>query len=184
MTNGDLPADVKCTSVLRRVPSLAEARFRSECGDEGDVCAFELPIDAFPVTVEAPTGRVMAIVPGDVFLATPGHRQSTKWVDGKIPAGGLTPGGHYWVLAECGLVGELVGNSPSEKDHLGRVKYLGKVYGEGAGASTSGNSLCQVPRAQIATWRCIWYSEHLGTLARRPPGSPSCERCGCKAMRP
>jgi hypothetical protein len=130
MTNGHLPADVKCTSVLRRVPPLAEARFRSECGEEGDVCAFELPIDAFPVTVEAPTGRVMAIVPGDVFLATPGHRQSTKWVDGKIPAGGLTPGGHYWVLAECGLVGELVGNSPSEKDHLGRVKYLGKVYGE------------------------------------------------------
>ena len=72
----------------------------------------------------------MAIVPGDLFLATPGHRQSTKWVDGKIPAGGLSPGGHYWVLAECGLVGELIGNSPSEKDHLGRVKYLGRVYGE------------------------------------------------------
>ena len=131
MTNGYLPADVKCTSVLRRVPSLAEARVRSECAEEGDVCAFELPIDASPLAVEAPTGRVMAIVPGDVFLATPGHRESTRWVDGKIPAGGLTPGGHYWVLADCGLVGELVGNSPSEKDHLGRVKYVGKVYGEG-----------------------------------------------------
>jgi hypothetical protein len=131
MTSGRLPADVKRTSVLRRVPPLAGARFRSECGEEGDVCAFELPIDELPLMVEAPTGRVMAIVPGDAFLATPGHRQSTKWVDGKIPAGGLTPGEHYWVLAECGLVGELVGNSPSEKDHLGRVKYVGKVYGEG-----------------------------------------------------
>ena len=119
-----------CCGAYRRLRRLG---CDSECGDEGDVCAFELPIDAFPVTVEAPTGRVMAIVPGDVFLATPGHRQSTKWVDGKIPAGGLTPGGHYRVLAECGLVGELVGNSPSEKDHLGHRGVSRKFYGEGGG---------------------------------------------------
>src|SRR5438552_18516008 len=125
MTNGHLPADVKRTSVLRRVPSLPEARFRSECGEEGDVCAFELPIDALPLTVEAPDGRVMAIVPGDVFLATPGHRQSTRWVDGKIPAGGLTPGGHYRVLAECGLAGQLARNSPPAKPHLRRATHAG-----------------------------------------------------------
>jgi len=134
MTGRNLPADVKRTSVLRRVPSLAAVQFRRECGEEGDVCAFELPLNAFPVTVEATTGRLMAILPGDVFLATPGHRQSTKWVDGEIPAGGLTPGEQYWVLADCGLVGDLVGNSPSEKGHLGRVNYLGRVYCERGGA--------------------------------------------------
>ena len=134
MTGGSLPTDIKRTSVLRRLPALEQIRVHAEHGGEGDVCAFELPIDCFPLTVEAPSGRVMAIVPGDVFLATPGHRQSTKWVDGKIPAGGLAPGEHYWVLADCGLVGELVGNSPSDKGHLGRVKYIGRVSGEdGAG---------------------------------------------------
>lgn len=133
MTGGSLPADVKRTSVLRRLPPLEQIRVHAERADEGDVCVFELPLDGFPLTVEAPTGRVMAIVPGDVFLATPGHRQSTKWVDGKIPAGGLVPGEHYWVLADCGLIGELVGNSPSEKGYLGRVKYLGRVCGEDGG---------------------------------------------------
>jgi hypothetical protein len=130
MKGGSLSDDVKRTSVLRRLPPLRKIRFRAERGGEGDVCAFELPGDGFPITVESPTGRAMTIVPGDVFLATPGHRESTKWVDGKLPAGGLVPGEQYWVLADCGLIGELVGNSPSEKGHLGRVRYLGRVRGE------------------------------------------------------
>jgi hypothetical protein len=130
MKVGSLSDDVKRTSVLRRLPPLGKIRFRAERGSEGDVCAFELPGDGFQITVESPTGRAMTIVPGDVFLATPAHRESTKWVDGKLPAGGLVPGREYWVLADCGLVGELVGNSPAEKGHLGRVRYLGRVCGE------------------------------------------------------
>jgi hypothetical protein len=72
----------------------------------------------------------MVIAPGDTFLATPGYRESTRWVSGGIPAGGLVPGDHYWVLADCGVVGELVADSPAEKGHLGRVRYLGAVCGD------------------------------------------------------
>jgi len=71
LTDGSLPADVKRTSALRRVPALEAIRFGLEYGLEGDVCAFELPRGAFPITVESPTGRMMAIAPGDAFLATP-----------------------------------------------------------------------------------------------------------------
>jgi hypothetical protein len=130
MNGGSLPANVKRTSALRRVPPLEEIRFRSECGSEGDVCAFELARDAFPITVESPTGRMMAIAPGDTFLATPGYRESTRWVSGSIPAGGLVPGDDYWVLADSGVVGELIGYSPLEKGHLARVRYLGAVCGD------------------------------------------------------
>jgi hypothetical protein len=67
----------------------------------------------------------MMLAPGDVFLATPGYRESTRWVVGGIPEGGLVPGNNYWVLAESGVVGDLIGDSPRTKSHLGRVKYLG-----------------------------------------------------------
>jgi hypothetical protein len=130
MNGGSLPADIKRTSALRRVPPLEGLQFRSECGNEGDVCAFELARDAFSITVESPTGRMMAIAPGETFLATPGYRESTRWVDGSIPAGGLVPGGDYWVLADSGVVGELNGYSPSEKGQLARVRYLGAVCGD------------------------------------------------------
>jgi hypothetical protein len=73
----------------------------------------------------------MTIAQGDIFLATPGFRESTRWVSGRIPADGLVPGNDYWVLAECGVVGELVADSPVEKGHLGHVRYLGVVYGDG-----------------------------------------------------
>jgi hypothetical protein len=129
VTGGSLPADVKRTSALRRVPVLERIRFRSKCGNEGDVCVFELPGEAFPITVESPTGRIMAIAPGDIFLATPGHRESTRWVSGVIPGGGLIPGSDYSVLADCGVVGELVDDLPSELGHFGRVRYLGAVCG-------------------------------------------------------
>jgi hypothetical protein len=131
MNGGSLPANIKRTSSLRRVPSLEALQFRSECGSEGDVCAFELARDAFPITVESPTGRMMAIAPGETFLATPGYRESTRWVDGSVPAGGLVPGNDYWVLADSGVVGELNGYSPSEKAQLARVRCLGTVCEDG-----------------------------------------------------
>ena len=50
---------------------------------------------------------------------------------GGIPAGGLVPGGDYWVLSDSGVVGELVScHSASELGHLGRVRYLGAVCGD------------------------------------------------------
>ncbi len=67
----------------------------------------------------------MTIAPGDVFLGTPGHRESTRWVVGSVPEGGLQPGNEYWVLADCGAVGAFIGDSPREKGHLGRVTFLG-----------------------------------------------------------
>jgi hypothetical protein len=127
MNDSYLPANTKRTSALRRVPPLEVLRYRSESGDEGDVCAFALPTDASPITVEAPSGRRMAIAPGDVFLATPGYREATRSVCGCIPAGGLVPGECYWVLAAAGVVGELVGDSPFDEEYVGRVRYLGPV---------------------------------------------------------
>jgi hypothetical protein len=129
MKGGRLPADVKRSSVLRRIPPLNEIRYRSERGREGDVCAFELPRDAPPITVESPTGRMMAIAPGDVFLGTPGCRAATRSVSGDMPADGLVPGDLYWVLAASGVVGELVGGSPLDEVYVARVRYLGSVYG-------------------------------------------------------
>ncbi|MCS3763127.1 hypothetical protein [Bradyrhizobium centrosematis] len=67
------------------------------------------------------------LAPGDIFLATPGHRESTRWVVGGIPAGGLNPGEQYWVLAQAGIIGNFIGDSPVAKGHLGRVNYLGAV---------------------------------------------------------
>jgi hypothetical protein len=125
-----VPADVKRTSVLRRVPRREVMRLRSECGHEGDVCAFELPHDAFAITVEAPGGRAMTIASGDTFLATPGHRESTRWVCGGVPAGGLLPGNCYHILADSGVVGEVFADSPSEHRHLACARYLGAVCGD------------------------------------------------------
>lgn len=130
MNGGDLPANIKRTSALRRVPLFEVLQYRPEHGAEGDICAFELPRDAFPITVESSTGRAMTIAPGDVFLATPGYRAATRSVSGGIPAGGLVPGDHYWVLADSGVVGGLVDGSPLDEGYVGRVRYLGAVYGD------------------------------------------------------
>jgi hypothetical protein len=127
MSGGNLPPNVKRISALRRIPPLEKIRFRAERGGEGDVCAFSLPPDALPITVEAPTGRLLTIAPGDAFLATPGYREARLWAVGGIPAGGLVPGDDYWVLADSGVVGELISYSSLEMGHLGRVRYLGAV---------------------------------------------------------
>src|SRR5579862_3406013 len=120
-------ASIKRTSVLRRVPPVARIDARPIRGLEGDVCLFELGADASPIVVEAESGRAMTLVPGDRFLAAPGHRESTRWVVGGIPKRGLIPGRSYWVLADNGIVGDLIGNSPREKGHLASVKYLGAL---------------------------------------------------------
>jgi hypothetical protein len=122
-----LPSDAKRTSVLRRLPPLDSEYCVAVAGLEGDVCAFELPAEASPIVVEDVSGRSLMVAPGDIFLATPGHRESTRWVVGGIPAGGLVPGENYWVLAQAGIIGDLVGDSPGTKGHLGQVKYLGAV---------------------------------------------------------
>ena len=130
MTGENLSGALKRTSALRRVPPLEALQYRPILASEGDVCAFELPRDALPITVESPTGRMMAIAPGDAFLATPGYREATRSVSGGIPAGGLVPGDHYWVLADSGVVGEVVGDSPLDEGYVGRVRYLGALYGD------------------------------------------------------
>ena len=134
MTGESLPANMKRTSALRRVPPLDEIRLRPERAGEGDVCAFELPPHSVPITVESPAGRMMAIAPGDAFLATPGYLQTRRMAVGGIPAGGLVPGDDYWVLSYSGVVGELIScYSASEWGHLGRVRYLGAVCGNSGG---------------------------------------------------
>jgi hypothetical protein len=131
MESAQLPPDTKRTSVLRRLPPLDSAYCVAVAGLEGDVCAFELPAEAPPIVVEDVSGRSLMLAPGDIFLATPGHRESTRWVVGEIPTGGLVPGESYWVLAQAGIIGDLVGDSPGIKGHLGRVKYLGAVRTRG-----------------------------------------------------
>jgi hypothetical protein len=131
METGSLPADVKRASVLRRVPSLQSIRIRAICAGEGDVCAFELPPNGSPITVESPVGRIMTIAPGDTFLAAPGWLQTRRMAVGGIPAGGLVPDSEYWVLSYSGVVGELTScYAASELGHLGRVRYLGAVLGD------------------------------------------------------
>ncbi len=125
----NLPDNAKSTSVLRRVPAFNSLQYVPARGFEGDVCAFALASDARPIVLESALGRPMTVAPRDVFLGTPGHRESTRWVVGGVPDRGLVPGKSYWVLADSGVVGELFGVSPLEKSYVGRVTYLGMICG-------------------------------------------------------
>ncbi len=118
---------MKRGSALRRVPASHPMQLVESSGGEGDLCVFERPRDAGAITIEAVTGRAMQIAPGDRFLGTAGYRESTRWVVGTLPEGGLIPGNDYWVLADCGVVGALVGDSPRQKAHLGQVRFLGTM---------------------------------------------------------
>ena len=126
-SDGVLPEAIKRGSVLPSGARAARLRLAPEPGREGEVGAFALPDDAAPLVLEAVTGRALTIVPGDRFLGVAGYRESTRWVVGDIPAGGLQPGALYWVLAASGVVGALVGDLPRETGHLGQVRYLGAV---------------------------------------------------------
>jgi hypothetical protein len=130
MDGGTVGADAKRTSVLRRLPPFHTFQYVAAAGREGHVCAFELAPEASPIVVEAVCGRAMTLVPRDIFLATPGYRESTRWVVGGIPRGGLVPGSNYWILAESGIVGDLVGDGPLTKTHLQQARYLGAICGD------------------------------------------------------
>ncbi len=118
---------MKRGSALRRVPASQPMRLVESKGGEGDICVFELLPEAAAITIEDSTGRALLIAPGDRFLGTAGYRESTRWVVGDMPSGGLVPGSDYWVLADCGVVGTLVGDSLREKGHLGQVRFLGTM---------------------------------------------------------
>ena len=125
-----LPPKVKCTSALRRVKFAGKQRYLKVAGFEGDVCIFKLAGDSASVTVEAVSGRAMQLLPGDVFLGTPGNRESNRILVGGVPRRGLIPGRDYWVLAECGVVGELTSGTSRADTFLAKAKYLGAVAGE------------------------------------------------------
>jgi hypothetical protein len=127
VVDGKLPAKVKTTSVLRRVPLGEPLHLVKAPATEGDVCAFQLAAESQPVFAETVTGRMQTIVPGDVFLGTPGSRESNIVLVGGVPKGGLIPGGAYWLISESGVVGELTTRTSLAKRFLGAVKYLGKV---------------------------------------------------------
>ncbi|HEX8168721.1 MAG TPA: hypothetical protein VF601_23415 [Beijerinckiaceae bacterium] len=128
-----LDVGFKLTSALRRIGPVGAPTYIDASGREGDVCAFRLAHDGAPFVVEAVSCRSMIVAPGDVFLATPGWRESTRWVVGEIPDGGLVPGRPYWVLAPSGVVGDLVSSSPLDKNHLAQVAFLGVVTGADGG---------------------------------------------------
>jgi hypothetical protein len=142
----ELPAVLKRTSTLRRVPASGLTHYRRMAGREGDVGAFKVKHTAAPIIVEDVSGRAMALLPGDVFLGTPGHRESTRWVVGHVPDSGLAPGRVYWIIAESGVIGELAGNSPREKGHLAQVEYLG-VACNGNGQAASIRQFAELPPA-------------------------------------
>src|SRR3712207_4442550 len=126
-----LDVGLKLTSALRRIGPVRALTTIDAPGREGDVCAFQLAQDGASFVVEAVSCRSMIVAPGDVFLATPGWRESTRWVAGEIPDGGLVPGRRYWVLAPSGVVGDLVSDSPLNNSHLAQVAFLGVVTGPG-----------------------------------------------------
>jgi hypothetical protein len=144
MTDGALQRVPKRASALRRIPSFDAIRVVESVGLEGAVCLFEIPPDEAPIVLESDAGRAMSVVAGDFLLGTPGYRESTRWVVGGIPTGGLVPRGDYWVLAECGVVGELVGASPLKKGHLGRVRYCGALVDDGGQSLSLGRFAAKV----------------------------------------
>jgi len=142
-----LPASVKVTSALRRVGLPRTLRCVKAPSFEGHVCAFRLAPDSSPIVVEAVSGRAMTLVPGDVFLGTPGHRESNRILVGGVPERGLVPGRTYWVLAECGVVGDLTSGTPLAKPFLGQARYLGAVLGEDGETLTMKEFALPAPRA-------------------------------------
>jgi hypothetical protein len=87
-----------------------------------------LKVPEGPAALERP---LIALTTASLALIARSYRESTRWVVGGIPSGGLVPGENYWVLAQAGIIGDLVGDSPGTKRHLGRVKYFGAVRRRG-----------------------------------------------------
>src|SRR5262245_52748329 len=131
MTHDAPLGELKRASALRRLPPLHRVQYVEEPGLEGVIGVFELASEQAPIVLESDAGRAMSVAAGDFFLGTPGYRESTRWVVGAVPSEGLTPRSDYWVLAECGVVGELIGDSPLKKGHLAKAKYHGAVVDDG-----------------------------------------------------
>src|SRR5262245_55798189 len=66
--DGQLPANVKTTSALRRIALGGPLHYVKAPGLEGHVCAFQLAAKSPPILLESISGRMQAIVGGDVFL--------------------------------------------------------------------------------------------------------------------
>jgi hypothetical protein len=133
LEGGALPPNIKTTSALRRIALPRALYYVKVHGLEGQVCAFQVPPRSSTIVVEAISGRVQTLLPGDVFLGTPGHRESNIVLVGGIPKGGLVPGNPYWVISYSGVVGELGTSTSLAKSFLGQVTYLGAVIGDGGG---------------------------------------------------
>jgi hypothetical protein len=99
MPGGNVPANVKTTSVLRRVSLGRPLHYVNAPGLVGNVCAFQLAAKSLPILVESVSGRMQTVVAGDVFLGTPGARESNIVLVGGVPKGGLIPGTTYWVIS-------------------------------------------------------------------------------------
>jgi hypothetical protein len=127
---GVLRPNVKTTSVLRRVLLPSTLYYVKARGLEGHVCAFQLTSTASTILVETISGRLQSLLPGDVFLATPGHRESNIVLVGGVPNDGLVPGETYWVISYSGVVGELTTGTPLANRFLGQATYLGTVLGD------------------------------------------------------
>ena len=143
MLGGNVSANVKTTSVLRRVSLSGPLHYVKAPAVEGDVCVFQLAENSPPILAEAVTGRMQTLVPGDAFLGTPGSRESNIVLVGGVPKGGLIPGATYWLISEGGVVGELITRTPLAKRFLGEVTYLGKVTD--AGGQTLTLQGCAMP---------------------------------------
>jgi hypothetical protein len=76
MPGGNVPANVKITSVLRRVSLGRPLHYVNAPALEGNVCAFQLAAKSPPILLESVSGRMQTVVAGDVFLGTPGARES------------------------------------------------------------------------------------------------------------
>ena len=131
---GVLPQNVKTTSVLRRVKLPHALYYVKARAVEGDVCAFQLHPTSSAILSETACGRLQTLLPGEVFLATPGHRESNIVLVGGVPKGGLDPGKTYWVISYSGVVGELIAGTRLASRFLGQVTYLGLVIDDGGRA--------------------------------------------------
>src|SRR5258705_13856103 len=101
MEGAQLAPDTKRTSVLRRLPPLESASCVAVAGLEGDVCPFGLPAEASPIGVGDVSGRSLVLAPGDIFLATPGHREPTRCLLRGVPTAGFVPTGRSRVFAQA-----------------------------------------------------------------------------------
>lgn len=150
MNGRDLSLGVKRTSALRRVLLPPEPRFFKAPAFEGDVCAFELARSQdSPIVVEDVFGRAMTLLPGDIFLGTPGHRESNRILVGGVPKRGLLPGKSYWVLSDSGVVGDLTSVTARANSFLARAKYLGAIAGDDGRRMTMQQFAVQAPRRVV-----------------------------------